>query len=262
MSPLNMIVNLINNLALSLLAFMLHSTRIVFLFLLLWAFKEGLLTLVPRVFRLMIRLLLLPGDLLHSLAHVVAARLLGYAVDVRLAISTGSAERSLLISSGDHIKTRHAMFIALYPLILNGAVLMMLGLSSGFFLSIERFDLFLIQLPGSLLYAWLFVSIFFYLPPDLGDWMFIYHVLIDRFPYILYGCLWGGLVWILGSVWIGYIPTTLIISIYLVVVYYTLGRETVERLDVRDPAKKLLEEHGLPPDLADVLIYDNSQGPT
>ncbi|MFX0201359.1 MAG: hypothetical protein ACFFCW_35030 [Candidatus Hodarchaeota archaeon] len=257
MSPLNQIVNLINNLTLSMLAFMLHSTRIFFLFLLLWAIKEALLFLAPNFLRQIIRLLLLPGDLLHSLAHVVAARLLGYAVDVRLAISTGSAERSLLISSGDHIQNRHAMFIALYPLILNGAVLMMLGLSSEFFLSIEMFNLLLIQIPGSLLYVWIFVSVFFYLLPDLGDWMFIFHVLIDRYPYVVYGYLWGGLVWILGSVWIGYVPTTLIVSIYLVVVYYTLGRETVERLEVRDPAKKLLEEHGLPPDLVDVLIYDN-----
>lgn len=260
MSPLNQIVNLINNLTLSLLAFMLHSTRIVFLFLLIWAIKEALLFLAPNFLRQIIRLLLLPGDLLHSLAHVVAARLLGYEVDVRLGIRTGSAERSLLISSGDHIQTRHAMFIALFSLFLNGSVLLMLGFSSEFFLSIEKFDLFLIQLPGSLLYAWLFVSVFFYLLPDWGDWIFIFHVVIDRYPYATYGYLWGGLVWILGSVWIGYIPTTLIISIYLVVVYYTLGRETVERLDVRDPAKKLLEEHGLPPDLADVLIYDNSQG--
>ncbi|MFQ6126926.1 MAG: hypothetical protein ACE5R6_20300, partial [Candidatus Heimdallarchaeota archaeon] len=61
------------------------------------------------------------------------------------------------------------------------------------------------------------------------------------------------------SAWIGYVPTTLLVAVYLVVVYYTLGRETLERQEPQDPVKKVLEEHGLPPDLADVLIYDQGQ---
>ena len=73
---------------------------------------------------------------------------------------------------------------------------------------------------------------------------------------MVYGYLWGGLVWLLGSVWIGYIPTTLIISVYFVIVYYTLSREALELQEDKDPVKKLLEDHGLPPDLADALIYD------
>lgn len=253
--------HVISNLTLALLAFLLHSTRLVFLFLLIWAVKESLLYLAPRGFRLVIRLLLLPGDLLHTLAHVVATRLLGYPVAPRLGIRTGSAERTLLIIFGDYknIQTRHALFIGLFPLLLNGSVWVLLTISSAFFLAVEWVDLLVLQIPGSLLYAWLLVSIAFYILPDWGDWLFIYHVLISRYPYVVYGYVWGGLVWLLGSAWIGYVPTTLIVSVYLVVVYYTLGRETLERQEPQDPIKKVLEEHGLPPDLADILIYDKGQ---
>lgn len=132
-------------------------------------------------------------------------------------------------------------------------------ISSAFFLTVEWIDLLVLQVPTSLLYAWLLVSIAFYILPDWGDWMFIYHVLISRYPYVVYGYLWGGLVWLLGSAWIGYVPTTLLVAVYLMVVYYTLGHETLERQEPQDPIKKVLEEHGLPLDLADVLIYDQGR---
>ena len=58
--------------------------------------------------------------------------------------------------------------------------------------------------------------------------------------------------------WVGWIPTTLVVSVYFVLVYYTTGRSTLELAEEKDSVKALLEDLDLDPDL-DVLIYDTTK---
>jgi len=240
-----------------LFGFVLLSTEIVYIFLFIWIIKESILRVGPYILRQGIRLLLLPGDVLHSIAHLIAARMLGYTVDVRLAIITGGDDRSMLVTSGDDIPTRHSIFIGCYPLFLNGVAFWMLKLSKPFFQNIQSVNVFLVSFSGMALWNWLLIAIAFYILPDWDDWMFIFHTMIDRYPYSVYGYLIGGLCWILWVGWIGLIPTTLIVSIYFVLVYYRTGRDLLESVQEKDSVSALLDDLDLDPEL-DVLIYDTT----
>ena len=254
MSLIDSIINLISNLTIDIFAFLLSSTQVLVLFLVCWTIKEALIKMAPTLFRRLIRIALLPGDLLHSLAHVFALRLCGYEVNVRLGIRTGEVENSILIASGDHIRTRQAIFVAISPLIFHIIILAILGLTGPFFREIQSIDVLVIKIPGIVLYTYLFVCIAFYALPDLGDWMFIFHTVLNRYPYALYGYVWAGLCWMLGVVWIGYVPATIMTSIYLVLIYYSTARDIVESAE--DPVKKLLEKLDLPPELVDAVPFD------